>query len=662
MKVRYTIYLLMTAVFFCFFISGGTGTKAGENAAKGAVKVALLPMGAKSDDAKQLAAALKEKLIALAAQKGDITFVDAADENSIPKDAQLAVSAEISTTGNTIANTKVFKVGDKPEDRSSKMLIGPADALASQMMEMIRAQMGSLPTPPPTHPSKPANVEPVKPQPVPVSSPQPAATDTPPPSSTPAITVTPVSPVVAPSQPAAPTAAETPPAAAATPPSGKQITIKVTGAGVGTIIQGRVANAKKVAEIMAKRDAAERALGSKVDLLAAPEADRREIVAATNGFIKSWKVLYEQQKGNYYIMQIEAEILIPEDLLKKFAPPPQAESTGLPPAVQPFPKGRINWGDGYLTATGTGKPTADDEQAAEAAKRAARVDAYAVALEMINGVNYDPDLGIGDVLKDKKNQNTEYKIVGTVQGAEVIKTEKVGADFQTTIQVPLWGLKGVSIAFNDLYSKMSAPPKQEKQPGGEEQPVGKPYTGLIIDARGTGLKPAMFPVIVDESGAVIYAAGMVTPESIVRRGVAAYAVGDASEKKQGMIFGPNPLRINAMVVTAPKRIEVAELGESSWSNLFSMNTILPAPWLFIGAEAKVIIRQGNAPANVKASSSGGAKNAKVVVSNKSAQLISESAKKNNYLAEGRAVIIIDSMVGATEGKNHIDRDGKMAAR
>jgi len=46
----------------------------------------------------------------------------------------------------------------------------------------------------------------------------------------------------------------------------------------------------------------------------------------------------------------------------------------------------------------------------------------------------------------------------------------------------------------------------------------------------------------------------------------------------------------------------------------------------------------------------------VVIPNKSAQLVSESSKRSNYLAQGRVVIIIDSMVGATEGRTIPPRD------
>ena len=83
---------------------------------------------------------------------------------------------------------------------------------------------------------------------------------------------------------------------------------------------------------------------------------------------------------------------------------------------------------------------------------------------------------------------------------------------------------------------------------------------------------------------------------------------------------------------------------------------MSGPWLLAQAVAKVVLRQGNNPATVKAAEASGKRKAMVVIPNKSAQLVNESAKRSNYLAQGRVVIIIDSMVGATEGRTIPLRD------
>jgi hypothetical protein len=50
----------------------------------------------------------------------------------------------------------------------------------------------------------------------------------------------------------------------------------------------------------------------------------------------------------------------------------------------------------------------------------------------------------------------------------------------------------------------------------------EPYTGLIIDARGTDLKPAMAPRVVDDGGRVVYSPTHVTREYAIEFGVVGY--------------------------------------------------------------------------------------------------------------------------------------------
>ena len=48
-------------------------------------------------------------------------------------------------------------------------------------------------------------------------------------------------------------------------------------------------------------------------------------------------------------------------------------------------------------------------------------------------------------------------------------------------------------------------------------------TGLIIDARGLGLRPAMSPKILDQNGSTVYGPGNFTREFAVKFGVAGYS-------------------------------------------------------------------------------------------------------------------------------------------
>jgi len=454
------------------------------------------------------------------------------------------------------------------------------------------------------------------------------------------------------------------PAQAAAP--GEARVVRTAGSAVMPIERNRVSLARQAAFTLAKRDAVERALGTVVDLIAAPDEKRRSVTASLQGKVRNVEVITDERRGDLYVVQIEADVVIPPGLEKELPPAPAPETTGFPPAVQPFPKGKVNWEQGYLEAVGTGEIPNDRPDAREMAKRAARVDAYAVAMEIVKGINYDPDSEMGDILKKRKQR--EYRIRGLVQGAQVVHSEKKEGVFKVTVRVPLWGLKGVTIAFRDIFPEMPAPkpgkrrPKEEPGKEKESEPEknedeykARTYTGLLVDARGTGVNPALFPVIADEDNNVVYGAGMVAAQALSRHGAAAYAT-KKSENPKGAGLGPNPLRIKALTMPPGRKITVASLGSAAWASLFAPSN----PLFLLRAEARVTLRQGDAPLEVKAEDSTGAKKAGIIISGPAARLIRTTDARSNYLSEARVVILVDSMVGATEGRVPPENDGRLA--
>jgi hypothetical protein len=73
----------------------------------------------------------------------------------------------------------------------------------------------------------------------------------------------------------------------------------------------------------------------------------------------------------------------------------------------------------------------------------------------------------------------------------------------------------------------------------KEQPLKTRYTSLIIDARGLGVKPMLFPSIYDEDGLEIYGRRMVNPRQATSRGLAVYCADEDSASKHA-IAGNHP--------------------------------------------------------------------------------------------------------------------------
>jgi len=78
----------------------------------------------------------------------------------------------------------------------------------------------------------------------------------------------------------------------------------------------------------------------------------------------------------------------------------------------------------------------------------------------------------------------------------------------------------------------------------ETEPTTK-YTGIIIDARGLKLTPALFPRILNEDGKEVYGLGFVAQNYAQELGLVSY-VQNLSEAYRNERSGINPLRIDAL--------------------------------------------------------------------------------------------------------------------
>mgnify|MGYP003327039389 FL=1 len=72
-------------------------------------------------------------------------------------------------------------------------------------------------------------------------------------------------------------------------------------------------------------------------------------------------------------------------------------------------------------------------------------------------------------------------------------------------------------------------------------------TGLIVDARGLGLRPAMSPKIMDQNGGIVYGPGNFTREYAVKMGVAGYSKNLEQAQQNPRVTG-NPLVVKGIGV------------------------------------------------------------------------------------------------------------------
>ena len=196
-----------------------------------------------------------------------------------------------------------------------------------------------------------------------------------------------------------------------------------------------------------------------------------------------------------------------------------------------------DWTEGAITAIGFGVPPLNARskgQARAMARRAATVDAQRLLIEVLQGVNVDAETTVENAMA---NDIVKTKVKGILRGARQVgkPTYMDDGSVEVTLAVNLRGTLSDVLLPKDGFG--GAPPEEEEAP---EAPDGN--TGLIIDARGLGLSPAMAPKVVDEADKLVYGAKIVSREAAVTHGIAIYEKDFETAKKNDRI-GDNPLVI-----------------------------------------------------------------------------------------------------------------------
>jgi hypothetical protein len=255
-------------------------------------------------------------------------------------------------------------------------------------------------------------------------------------------------------------------------------------------------------------------------------------------------------------------------------------------AIEPMAAGSINWTNGEIFASGIGAPPAQPVNPAQAramAERAAFVVAIRNLLETVKGVRVDAETVVENLLT--KSDVIRTRVDGIVKGARIIKIETLSdGSVELTVSMPMKGAFLNAVVPTSFGRVMTIPapqqlsePKYPKLPSepvkpslsdttatkgtgvkplpGAETPVSKlqipkksdqvrqepsvppavpdagatlaftggAATGLVVDGRGLGLRPALLPRIVDQQGREVYVGQVVTRTNAVEQGVAGYA-------------------------------------------------------------------------------------------------------------------------------------------
>lgn len=214
-------------------------------------------------------------------------------------------------------------------------------------------------------------------------------------------------------------------------------------------------------------------------------------------------------------------------LAAAFAPAARAES------------GAVDWQRRMVKCTGTGAPNlraagGNVAVARIGAEKAAKLDALRNCMEAVKGVTVKNGETVGGAVA--KSPALQASLEGVVKGFRQVGPPRYFSDggVEIDVEVPLDG----------KLSEVLMP----KGDGSAAAPAGTPTgpTGLIVDARGRKVTPALAPRVLDESGREVYGPSALTPEARAQSGAAYARDVEAARRELKGRLGERPLVVTAV--------------------------------------------------------------------------------------------------------------------
>lgn len=210
--------------------------------------------------------------------------------------------------------------------------------------------------------------------------------------------------------------------------------------------------------------------------------------------------------------------------------------------VNTTPDGKVDWTTGIATAHGIGIPPknpASPLQAREMTRKAAWSVALRNLLEVVKGIHVSSTTTVSNYVTT--NDEVRTKVEGFVKGARIVNEQEMpDGSYKTTVEMKLGG------EFSNLVIPKVAPksaPLAQYQKG----PVSPPrsYTGLVVDARGLGARPALAPRLLNEQGEEAYSVAYVEQQATAEQGIVLYAPDPQSAESNPRVTN-SPLLVRAL--------------------------------------------------------------------------------------------------------------------
>ncbi|MFH0881555.1 MAG: hypothetical protein V2A56_01070 [bacterium] len=212
--------------------------------------------------------------------------------------------------------------------------------------------------------------------------------------------------------------------------------------------------------------------------------------------------------------------------------------------------GTIDWSSQWVRARGIAVPGGVGGRAGQI--RAAELDALRQILETVKGMRLSSTTLVENYMLSSDVIRT--RVEGVARNFRRVGDPVYMDDgsIEVTVEMALTGP-------GKLYDAVLPQQMGGAQPVFSSPPSnvgnGSAFSGLIIDARDLGVRPAISPQILDEHGDVIYGSRVVDRQWAIQYGLMGYAK-ELESARQDDRVSPNPLVVKAIRATGANRTDV----------------------------------------------------------------------------------------------------------
>ena len=241
----------------------------------------------------------------------------------------------------------------------------------------------------------------------------------------------------------------------------------------------------------------------------------------------------------------------------------------------------IDWDRRVVIAKGIGAPSSKATNPATkraSAVRAARLDASRNLLEMLQGINLSGSTTMRDAMIESDLVRSEVR--GKVNGLRSLGNPRYFADGTVEVMMEARMQQTIPQELVERLTKDQAQPMQQttisiqppqevrtqaQEPGTQASP-SKPenqiYSGLVLDASGVELQPAIYPTVLDEDGKEVYGSGYADREFSIKFGLAGYVKTLEQAERNDRVMG-NPLVIKVLKTSGKRNVDIVISNEDA---------------------------------------------------------------------------------------------------